>query len=226
MALPMDAGHSRDMRPATQLRRNLAHRRVAGVAAGLSDFFGIDVTLIRVLFILSVFFTGGVGPLIYLVCWAVLPVGGSPASSSARTPRIGLLGIGIAILIVGSMLSFHDSSSWFIGLVVIAIVIAIFRKVRGRRSWRTRREFDKARLAWQKRMDEQASQAAPDTNLGGNPFQIGSFYAQTPPGYQPPTSGNPAQSPGYPLSPNPPETTNPDLGNPTSGNPSSGFQIQ
>jgi phage shock protein PspC (stress-responsive transcriptional regulator) len=43
-----------------------------GVCGGLADYFNIDVTVIRVLFlILSVF--GGTGLLIYLVMWIIVP---------------------------------------------------------------------------------------------------------------------------------------------------------
>lgn len=56
-----------------QLRRNKSASMLGGVAAGLADYFDIDVTLIRV--ILAV---GVVAPfpvvLPYLILWAVIPV--------------------------------------------------------------------------------------------------------------------------------------------------------
>jgi len=51
---------------------------VAGVCAGLGEYFRIDKTWVRVFFILSVFFAGyGIGlfgPIVYVVLWIVLPV--------------------------------------------------------------------------------------------------------------------------------------------------------
>ncbi|WP_257666213.1 PspC domain-containing protein [Parapedobacter tibetensis] len=52
---------------------------VAGVCAGLGEYFGIDKTWIRLAFIISVFFSGymGVGllgPIVYIVLWIVLPI--------------------------------------------------------------------------------------------------------------------------------------------------------
>src|SRR5690606_8275187 len=51
---------------------------VAGVCAGLGEYFGVDKTWIRVGFILTIFFAGqGIGfagPLIYIILWVVLPV--------------------------------------------------------------------------------------------------------------------------------------------------------
>jgi phage shock protein C len=55
-----------------KLYRSQNQRMVAGVCGGLADYFNIDVTVIRVLFlILSVF--GGTGLLIYLVMWIIVP---------------------------------------------------------------------------------------------------------------------------------------------------------
>lgn len=51
---------------------------VAGVCAGLGEYFGVDKTWIRVGFIVTIFFAGqGIGfagPLLYIILWVVLPV--------------------------------------------------------------------------------------------------------------------------------------------------------
>lgn len=44
----------------------------AGVAAGLAAFFGIDVTIVRLIFALLTFF-GGSGILIYILLWLIVP---------------------------------------------------------------------------------------------------------------------------------------------------------
>jgi phage shock protein PspC (stress-responsive transcriptional regulator) len=48
-------------------------RVVAGVCAGLADYFGSDVTLIRVIVAAVALVTGGAGILAYLVAWAIIP---------------------------------------------------------------------------------------------------------------------------------------------------------
>jgi phage shock protein C len=54
-------------------------RMVAGVCAGLAVYFGIDVNLVRLGFgILTVFY--GLGVLIYLISWAILPEEGEDGS--------------------------------------------------------------------------------------------------------------------------------------------------
>jgi|GEM_PF-1634759 len=169
----------------------MATRRIAGVAAGLSDFFGIDVTLIRALFILSAIFTGGAGPLIYLVLWMVVPRSSSGPFSSAAPPPRRSLGwvIVVAALIMGAAVTAYDHRSWIIAIVVVLIGFSLWRKLRGRHSWKTRKEFEAARLAWQRRMDQQATQATQTPNPGQDPFHIGSFYPQAPPDGTYPPSG-------------------------------------
>lgn len=55
-----------------RLFRDTDNAMIAGVAAGLSNYFGIDVLLIRILFVLSVFIWGW-GILLYIVLWLLVP---------------------------------------------------------------------------------------------------------------------------------------------------------
>jgi phage shock protein PspC (stress-responsive transcriptional regulator) len=48
-------------------------RMIAGVSAGLAEQFGISVTIVRLAFLLSALFGGGMGFVIYLVLWVVMP---------------------------------------------------------------------------------------------------------------------------------------------------------
>jgi phage shock protein PspC (stress-responsive transcriptional regulator) len=48
-------------------------KTVAGVCAGLAEQFGVSVTLIRLAFLLSALLGGGMGIVIYLVLWVVMP---------------------------------------------------------------------------------------------------------------------------------------------------------
>jgi phage shock protein PspC (stress-responsive transcriptional regulator) len=55
-----------------RLLRRREGRMVAGVCVGLAAYFGIDVNLVRLGFgVFSVFY--GLGVLIYLIAWAILP---------------------------------------------------------------------------------------------------------------------------------------------------------
>lgn len=48
--------------------------RIAGVCAGLADYFDFDVTLMRVIFVIGIFITGGAVILLYIILAIVLPV--------------------------------------------------------------------------------------------------------------------------------------------------------
>src|SRR5262245_33564007 len=47
-------------------------RRIAGLCAGLSEEFGVSVTILRLAFLLATLI-GGPGIIIYLVLWVVMP---------------------------------------------------------------------------------------------------------------------------------------------------------
>ncbi len=47
---------------------------IAGVCGGLAQHFNLDVTLVRIVWVLAVVF-GGFGFLVYVILWLVLPEG-------------------------------------------------------------------------------------------------------------------------------------------------------
>jgi len=47
-------------------------KKIAGVCAGLGEYFDLDPLLLRLLFAISIFF-GGVGLLIYVLMWILVP---------------------------------------------------------------------------------------------------------------------------------------------------------
>ena len=48
-------------------------RRLAGVASGMAEFFDLDPTLVRVLWFLSIIFTGGLSILLYIGLAVIVP---------------------------------------------------------------------------------------------------------------------------------------------------------
>jgi len=55
-----------------RLIRPRAGRKIAGVCAGVAEYFDLDVTLVRVLWLIASFMTG-IGLLAYPVAWIVMP---------------------------------------------------------------------------------------------------------------------------------------------------------
>lgn len=66
-----------------RLERKISNRWVAGVCTGLADYTGVDATLIRVIFAVLTFF-GGLGPIAYVLGWALIPEEGDQGSIAER----------------------------------------------------------------------------------------------------------------------------------------------
>ena len=49
-----------------------ADKKIAGVCAGLANYFGLDASIIRIVWLLCVLL-GGFGLLAYLIMWIVMP---------------------------------------------------------------------------------------------------------------------------------------------------------
>lgn len=55
-----------------RLYRSRSNRMIAGVCAGIADYFGIDPTLVRLL-VVFLTFAGGSGILAYIIAAIVIP---------------------------------------------------------------------------------------------------------------------------------------------------------
>ena len=56
-----------------KLSRPREDRKIAGVCAGFARYWGIDVTLMRLIWLILTFYPIGLGLIAYLVSWIVLP---------------------------------------------------------------------------------------------------------------------------------------------------------
>jgi phage shock protein PspC (stress-responsive transcriptional regulator) len=65
--------------PSDHLVRLRSGRMLAGVAAGLADWFDVDPTLVRVAFV-ALALLGGVAVPIYLAAWLLIPEEGTEVS--------------------------------------------------------------------------------------------------------------------------------------------------
>ena len=67
-----------------RLYRSQDDRPLTGVAGGMADYFDVDPTIMRLLWVLLAIFTGGVAVLAYVVMAVVVPV--APASAPGIEP--------------------------------------------------------------------------------------------------------------------------------------------
>ncbi|MEW5920014.1 MAG: PspC domain-containing protein [Bacillota bacterium] len=54
------------------LYRSQKNRIIGGVAGGLGEYFGVDVVMVRLLWVLAIFLGGG-GLLVYIIAWIIIP---------------------------------------------------------------------------------------------------------------------------------------------------------
>ena|SRR5579872_4578207 len=72
------------VRPSRKLARSRIDRKIAGVCGGFADYFELDVTLVRILWLMLAF-VGGWGLLGYFIAWIAMPEAPLLSPSSAIT---------------------------------------------------------------------------------------------------------------------------------------------
>ncbi len=70
--------------PTPRLTRDKGNGMLGGVCAGIAARYGYDVGLVRLVWVLLTLFTSGVGVIIYIAAWAILP-----AAGAATPPSMG-----------------------------------------------------------------------------------------------------------------------------------------
>jgi signal transduction histidine kinase len=106
------------------LRRDRDEGWVGGVAAGIARRFGIDVSLVRLAFVVATA-AGGVGIAAYALGWLLIPAGDSgPARVGIRTGRAAVeVALGTGLLLLAVLLAFRELGLWFSDAVVWPLVL-------------------------------------------------------------------------------------------------------
>lgn len=73
-----EAGKSEAEQPQKRLFRNTANGMIAGVCSGIAAYFGVDVTIVRLIFVAALLLGGAAIP-IYIVLWLVMPEAKTPS---------------------------------------------------------------------------------------------------------------------------------------------------
>jgi len=50
-------------------------KKIAGVCSGFAHYFGVDVTLMRIIWLVLIFVPPSIGVIAYLLAWVVMPKG-------------------------------------------------------------------------------------------------------------------------------------------------------
>jgi phage shock protein PspC (stress-responsive transcriptional regulator) len=75
LVIPEQVGPSSEPGRGKRLTRSTTDRKIAGVCGGLAEYFGVDATPIRLLWVILSILVGAVvgGVLAYLVAWLIIP---------------------------------------------------------------------------------------------------------------------------------------------------------
>ena len=123
---------------ATRPRRRADDRKVAGVAAAIGRRYCIDPVLVRVGFVVSTVFSG-VGVLLYLLGWLLLPAEGDDASAAESVLGKGHSSVPMALTVVLGLALIPAGGAVFVGdprgLIVLTLCgVALFMLHRHRSS--------------------------------------------------------------------------------------------
>lgn len=125
-----------EVRDLGRLRRSSTDSKVAGVAGGLARHLDVDPVILRVAFVVLVFF-GGAGLILYGACWLLVPSDDdveAPFHLDERTRSVALTIVGVVALL--SMLGDSwgiFSFPWPLALVALAALLLLNRSDRKRR---------------------------------------------------------------------------------------------
>lgn len=84
---PAYAGEEAAFSQGQRLTRSRGERMLAGVCGGLAEYLGMDATLMRVLWVVATFVSGGLTLIAYPIFWLVMPESGRYTSAADDTFR-------------------------------------------------------------------------------------------------------------------------------------------
>ena len=121
-----------------KLFRSNRNKVIAGVCGGIAEYFGVDPTIVRIIWLICIL-PGGIGLIAYIICWVAMPANAnrytSPfdeqqqtAGDSEKNKRV----LGIALIIIGAAFLLDRIFLWFdlniiipLGIIVVALIILI-----------------------------------------------------------------------------------------------------
>lgn len=117
-------------------RRSTTDRKVAGVAGGLGRTFNVDPVVIRIGFVVLTIF-GGIGSVLYLLGWLLLPADGDEVSAGealigrGRSSTPPVVAVGVAIFALMAVASTFRWGLPFWPLIVGGVIAIMVAKKHG-----------------------------------------------------------------------------------------------
>ncbi len=109
-----------------KLYRSNTDKVIAGVCGGLANYFNIDPTIIRLIFVI-IALSGGIGIIAYLIFWIIIPVEGATHEAGAQAREAGEEIKDAARSFAHDIRQPGTSRRTLFGLIVVAVgVVALF----------------------------------------------------------------------------------------------------
>ena len=110
------------------LRRDPDNAVLGGVCAGIGRRLGTDPAIPRVGFVVIAIGTSGIGALVYLLLWAVIPAEAGEGAEPRRRRRRGSwrIATGVGLLALSVVLAFRELGLWWSDALVWPLVLAAF----------------------------------------------------------------------------------------------------
>jgi len=108
----------------TELRRSRQDRWLGGVCAGIARRYGVDVALVRFVFVVGAA-AGALGFIVYALAWLLMPAGDEPAAPRRiPTGRAAVeVALGTGLLLLSALLTFRALGVWFSDAIVWPLVL-------------------------------------------------------------------------------------------------------
>ena len=71
-----------------RLSRPMSDKKIAGVCAGFARYFGVDVTLVRVIALVLIFWPVPIGLVGYIIAWIVMPRDPLPLPAASQSVTV------------------------------------------------------------------------------------------------------------------------------------------
>jgi len=114
--------------------RSQSDKILGGVCGGLADYFDIDSLIVRAIWLLLFFTTGGVALLIYVLAWMLVPAERSDMTWDSEhrhrakrevTPQHRGLFVGIVLLVVGVFALLGSTATSLVVQLAVALALLV-----------------------------------------------------------------------------------------------------
>jgi phage shock protein C len=109
-----------------RLYRSRTDRMIGGVCGGLGEYFNLDPTLMRLIFVVLLF-AHGIGLIAYIIAWIIMPERREEEAEvqPATAPSTSRFLPGLILVVVGLIFLFNNFFFWFSFKMLWPIVLIV-----------------------------------------------------------------------------------------------------